>query len=220
LTEIVVIKALPLEQLIDWIKDWGYLAVFLGSLVEGESVILTASSMAYLGYLSIYKIMIVAFVGTVFADQMLYFIGRHYGPNIFERFSWLKKSAARAFNLLNRYDVWFIIGCRFVYGIRITSAIVIGTAQIPLKRFIPLNILSGFIWTIISCVGGYLLGDVMKDIFENFNLIQKYLFIGAGSLAVLIACFFVYRKYRYKKDLVSSGLSTQPVLDNIDKDVL
>jgi membrane protein DedA with SNARE-associated domain len=216
----VVIKALQLEQLIDWIKDWGYLAVFLGSLVEGESVILTASSMAYLGYLSLYKIMIVAFIGTVLADQMLYFVGRHYGPGIFDRFPRLKKSAARAFDLLNRYDIGFIIGCRFIYGIRITSAIVIGTAQIPLKRFIPLNILSGFIWTIVSCVGGYLLGDIMKDIFENFNLIQKYLFIGLGILGILIVCFFTYRKYKTKQAALKSVHSINPSSDTIQKEIL
>ena len=44
-----------MEHLIQWVKDWGYLAVFLGSMVEGESIILAASSMAYLGHLSLYK---------------------------------------------------------------------------------------------------------------------------------------------------------------------
>lgn len=203
-----------MENLIGWIKDWGYLAVFLGSLIEGESVILTASSMAYLGYLSLYKIMVVAFVGTVFADQMLFFVGRYYGSSIFDRFPRLQKSAARAFGLLNRYDVWFIIGCRFVYGIRITSAIVIGAAQISLKRFIPLNILSGLIWTVVSCVGGYLLGDVMKDILENFNLIQKYLFVVLGVVGVLAVCIFSYKKHKRKIVLVKLPVSEHQITDN------
>lgn len=203
-----------MEQLICWVKDWGYLAVFLGSLVEGESVILTASSMASLGYLSLYKIMIIAFIGTVLADQILYFVGRHYGPALFDRFPRLRKSADRAFRLLNKYDVGFIIGCRFVYGIRITSAIVIGTAQIPLKRFIPLNILSGFIWTIVSCVGGYLLGDLMKDILENFNQIQKYLFIGLGILGALIAGFIAYRKYRAKEKIVEVNFPEKTISEH------
>lgn len=192
-------KAVFLENFVQWVQDWGYIAVFLGSLVEGESVILTASSMAYLGYLSLYKIMIVAFIGTVLADQALFLLGRHYGPGIFDRFPKLKKSANRAFALLHRFDVWFIISCRFIYGIRITSAIVIGAAQIPLWRFIPLNLLSALIWTLVSCIGGYMLGDLMKDILDNFNLIQKYFFAGLGLTAVIIGSYVIWRRWRLKR---------------------
>lgn len=188
-----------MEQFIQWVQNWGYIAVFLGSMVEGESVILTASSMAYLGYLSLYKIMIVAFIGTVFADQMLYFLGRHYGPGIFDRFPKLKKSSNRAFALLHKFDVWFIIGCRFIYGIRVTSAIVIGAAQIPLWRFIPLNLLSALIWTLVSCIGGYMLGDVMEDVFKHFDLIQKYLFAGIGTIAAIVGLYVIWRRWRSKK---------------------
>lgn len=181
-----------------WVKDWGYVAVFLGSLVEGESVILTASSMAYFGYLSLYKVMVVAFFGTVIADQALYCVGRRYGHAIFDRFPRLKKSADRAFSLLHRFDVWFIIACRFIYGIRITSAVVIGAAGIPLGRFIPLNILSALIWTVVSCIGGYMLGDFMVDIFNNFHLVQKYLFIAIGLLGAAFTLYWFWRK-KYAK---------------------
>ncbi len=183
-----------MEYLAELVKDWGYWAVFFGSLVEGESVILTASSMAYFGYLSLYKVMVVAFSGTVIADQTLYFVGRHYGPNIFERFPRLQKSSQRAFSLLKRFDVGFIIACRFIYGIRVTSAVVIGAAQIPLRRFIPLNILSAVIWTVVSCIGGYMLGDFMLSLFDYFHHIQKYVFMGAGVLALIIIAFITYYK--------------------------
>ena len=188
-----------MEQFTQWVQNWGYGAVFLGSLVEGESVILIASSMAYLGHLSIYKIMIVAFTGTVIADQALFLLGRHYGPGIFDRFPKFKKPANRAFALLHRFDIWFIIGCRFVYGIRVTSAIVIGAAQIPLWRFIPLNILSAVIWTLVSCIGGYMLGDVMREILDHFALIQKYFFEVLGLISVVaMVGWFAWRWWRSK----------------------
>ena len=48
-----------------FIKNWGYFAVLLGALVEGESVILTSSALAAAGLLSIWKIMIIAFYITI-----------------------------------------------------------------------------------------------------------------------------------------------------------
>ncbi len=185
-----------MEQFIAFVQEWGYWAVFFGSLIEGESVILTASSMAFAGYLSLYKIMIIAFFGTLIADQALYALGRVYGPTIFERFPKLSKSSEKAFSLLHKYDVWFIIVSRFIYGIRITSAIVIGAAGISPKRYIPLNILSAIIWTLVSCISGYLLGDVMISIIENFETIQKYFFSGLLVVAVLIGIYTTWKRNR------------------------
>lgn len=164
-----------MEYIFSFIQKWGYVAVFLGSLVEGESVILTASSMAYLGHFSIYKIMVIAFFGTLIADQGLYMVGRRYGTGFLNRFTFLRVPAEKAFTLLKKYDTGFIIACRFIYGIRITSAIVIGASGILPSRFIPLNILSAFIWTVVSCLGGYFFGKLMMNFFENIEQVQKYI---------------------------------------------
>jgi len=53
----------------EFIETWGYFAVFLGSLVEGESVIFAAGFLAHEGYLSLPKIILVSFTGTLIADQ-------------------------------------------------------------------------------------------------------------------------------------------------------
>lgn len=185
-----------MEQFINFVQEWGYWAVFFGSLVEGESVILTASSMAAAGYLSLPKIMIIAFFGTLIADQVLYIVGRYYGPSVFEKFPRLIKSSDKAFKLLNKYDALFIIVSRFIYGIRITSAVVIGAGGVPPHRYIPLNFISAVIWTVVSCLGGYMLGDVMVSIIKNFELVQKYFFIGFFAFAILAAGFLGWRKKR------------------------
>ncbi|MBX9977531.1 MAG: hypothetical protein K2X98_04730, partial [Alphaproteobacteria bacterium] len=110
-----------LDYFVEFIKEWGYVAVLLGSMVEGESVILTASFLAHEGYFSITKIMGIAFLGTLFADQALYQVGYHYGPRFFDRFPSAKNRTQRAFDLLHKWDSWFILSCRFIYGIRIIS---------------------------------------------------------------------------------------------------
>lgn len=183
-----------MEKFIAFVQDWGYWAVFLGSLVEGESVILTASAMASQGYLSLPKIMIIAFFGTLFADQALFFVGRKYGPSLFERYPRLKLPSDKAFKLLHKMDSWFILSFRFIYGIRIVSPIVIGAAGISPQRFLPLNFISAIIWTIISCVGGYMLGDVMLNILENFHTYQKYFLMGVAGIACIIAGVFLGKK--------------------------
>ena len=163
-------------------------------MVEGESVILTASFLAYQGYLSITKIMIIAFFGTLFADQALYQVGYHYGPSFLERFPKVKNRSERAFALLHKWDVWYILVFRFIYGIRIISPIVIGTARVSPLRFIPLNFIAALIWTIISCGIGYLLGDAIERVIQNFHIIQKYIFFILIGIIVLIVSIFALIK--------------------------
>lgn len=184
-----------MEAFIEFVKNWGYIAVFLGAIVEGESVILTASAMAALGYLSIIKIMLIAFTTTTIVDQGLFFVGRHYGPSLFKRYPKFQQPAERAFRLLHKYDVLFILSFRFIYGIRTLSPVVIGAGGVSAKRFIPLNILSALIWTTVSCMGGYMLGNVMLDVLNNFHTFQKYL-IGIVALIVIIALAYWIIKRR------------------------
>ncbi len=166
-------------------------------MVEGESVILTASFLAYKGHLSIFKIMIVAFCGTLFADQALYHLGHYYGPDFLERFPKMKKRSTKAFKLLRKWDVWYILIFRFIYGIRIVSPIVIGTAGIPPWRFIPLNFISAVVWTIVSCGLGFLFGEIIEHVLHSFHLIQKYflfILIGIICLGILITAYLRRKK--------------------------
>ncbi|MDR3031484.1 MAG: VTT domain-containing protein, partial [Holosporales bacterium] len=146
------------------IKQWGYLAVFLGSIVEGESVLITASALAAFDYLSIYKVFLVAFLTTVFVDQILFLIGYKTGTDwLVNKFPKLNKARNKVFSLLNRMDIFFIFAFRFIYGIRTVSPLIIGSAKIKPLRFVYLNILSGLCWAFVGCFLGYTISDFVVD---------------------------------------------------------
>jgi membrane protein DedA with SNARE-associated domain len=147
----------------EFIETWGYIAVFLGSLIEGESVIFVAGFMAHEGYLSLSKIILVSFVGTLFADQGLYFVGRCYGNHFLEKFPSLKPRSIKAFDLLKRYDGLFILSFRFIYGIRIISPVVVGASGCAIKRFMILNFIAAATWSVLSCVGAYYFAHLIMD---------------------------------------------------------
>lgn len=141
-----------------FIQDWGYIALFLGSLIEGESIVLTVSSMCYFGKFSLPKVMMITFLGTLLADQILFYIGRFLGPKIFKTFPYLKEKSKKAFFLLNKYQIPFILSFRFIYGIRIISPIVVGISNVSSLKYSVLNLIAAFIWTILSCGLGYFIG--------------------------------------------------------------
>lgn len=185
-----------MDHIITFVENWGYVAVLLGSMIEGESVILTASFFAYKGILSLPKVMIIAFLGTLFADQALYFVGRHYGPNILKKKPGLQEKADKAFRLLHRWDIWFILSFRFIYGIRIISPIVIGASGLHPYKFTPLNLVAAIVWTILSCGGGYLLGETVEVIIENFHIVQNYILGFVGLIIIIIYLYFCLFRHK------------------------
>ena len=183
---------------------WAYGLLFLGSLVEGESFVLTAGFLSYKKFLSFPLIVAISFGASVFADQLIFFAGRHYGPKYIDKHPRLKKSADRAFTLLHKYNVWFILGFRFLYGIRTLSPFVIGASGISIKRFMILNIISGAFWAIISCSAGYLLGYFFADALEEgIQAAAHYQWMALGVLAgiiILIVAIVYLKRRRAQKD--------------------
>jgi len=174
----------------EFVQNWGYIAVFLGSLIEGESVIFIAGFFAHEGLLSLPKIIIVSFMGTLFADQILYFVGRLYGNPFIERFPSFRPRAERAFQLLRRYDNIFILIFRFIYGIRIISPVVIGASGVGVKRFLILNFIAAIIWSVGSCVTAYYFAHL---IMEELHLISKIIL---GLLIIGGGIWYGIRKWR------------------------
>lgn len=192
----------------DFVLQYGalfYLILLLGSFVEGETIVLTAGYFAYKGYLSLNLIILISFLGTLFADQLLFFVGRWYGPGLLERRPKLKAKSKRVFQLLHKYHTWYILGFRFVYGVRVASPLVIGAAGIAVRRFMILNFIAAVIWSVLSCLAGYLLGYFFADTIEiAIRKAIQFQKIAIASLILIIGVVsFVYylRKRRKKSDL-------------------
>jgi membrane protein DedA with SNARE-associated domain len=186
----------------EFIEKYGYFAVFLGSLIEGESVILTAGVLAQKGYLSLWGIMLVAFMGTLLADQFLFHVGRLHGNRLLARWPSLESKASRALNLLRTYNTFYILSFRFIYGIRIISPIIIGMSGVTTKRFSFLNVIAAAVWSVLSCLAGYALGKggaTLWDSVKGFGLERVWWGLAVIIFAIALIWVVKKRSFRIKK---------------------
>lgn len=199
-------------------ETWGYLIVFLGSIIEGESIIIPACIFSYNGHLDITKIMMIAFTGTLIADQSLYYVGRYYGRSIINRFPRFQKPSQRAFKLLHQWDYKFILSFRFIYGIRMISPIVVGAAHYPPGRYAVLNFIAAIVWTIGSCSLGYFLGSVIEVI--GYVIVEKYMFRFSLLLLLIVLTvgYFAWKKLHHHDDEPKEDESKKPTNEEIDYD--
>jgi membrane protein DedA with SNARE-associated domain len=109
---------------------------------------------------------------------------------VINRFPSLKPRADRAFRLLHRYDNIFILSFRFIYGIRISSPVIIGASGVGVKRFVLLNFIAALIWSVSSCVVAYYFADLIMD---KFHLLPKIILVLA---AVGVGAWYGVYKWR------------------------
>lgn len=157
-----------LKSFVILLGNHAYLYTFLGAMIEGETIILTISSLAYHGNFNIFYITLLAFTGTLIADQFCFYIGRISG-NFILRFEYIRKKSELIFEKIYKHQNSFILTFRFIYGIRIISPFIIGMAKISIARFTILNAISAVIWAITSCGIGYTIGACSSSICQNHS---------------------------------------------------
>ena len=146
----------------DLIARFGYFAVFVGSFLEGETVLALAGLAAQHGYLSFVAVIAVGAAGGFLGDQLFFFIGRRYGERILARFPAVAAKAPRVRMLLQRWDMAAVILIRFIYGLRIAGPIVIGSCGISAWRLALLNLAGALIWAPLIAGIGYLGGEAIE----------------------------------------------------------
>lgn len=181
---------MPMENLI---ADYGYLAILVGTFLEGETVLVLGAVAAQLGYLELAGVMAAGFAGTVIGDQLYFFLGRRHGQAALRRYPHWQARADRVFVLLQRYGAGLIVGYRFLYGLRTVAAFVIGTSPIGTAKFIVFSVAGALIWTLTVAGAGYLFGQAIELVIGD---IKRYELAVLGTIAALATVVWLIYLYR------------------------
>jgi membrane protein DedA with SNARE-associated domain len=183
------------------IAEYGYLAVFIGASLEGETVLMLAGFAAHEGYLSFPLLAIVGALGGALSDTLFFMIGRRYGSRLLIRFPKLQPAAVRVSTLLQRYPSGLIIGVRFMYGLRIAGPIAIGMSDVPVSRFIFFNLIGAAIWALLVAGVGYVFGQSLEWLFADIKRYEEGALLTLIALALLVAVLrFVRRRMKASAD--------------------
>ena len=119
---------------------------------------LVAGALAHEGYLSLPIVMLCSFAGSLAGDEAEYYAGRRYGRAFMAAHPRLNRAGLRIHALLTRYDALFMLGFRFMYGVRIVTPLLLALEGVPPGRFLLYNTVGALIWAILASMAGYGLG--------------------------------------------------------------
>jgi membrane protein DedA with SNARE-associated domain len=185
-----------MENLRYLVENYGYLAILIGTFLEGESILVLGGIAAHMGILQVEWVILCAFCGSTFGDQLYFFIGRRWGNSIIARWPAWRARMDRVHKLIEKWHSWIILLFRFWYGLRNITPIALGMSEVKTSLFVTLNIIGAFIWAVSVAMGGYLFGAVMETVLGDIKKYQMYLLIGAAvaGLAVWIVSLIVRKK--------------------------
>ncbi len=172
------------------IADLGYVAIFIGSYFEGETVLALGGVAAAHGYLSFWAVLVTAIAGGFLGDQTCFFLGRCYGPHLLERYPSLAAKAPRVQALVRRWDAGAVVLLRFCYGLRIAGPIVIGSCGISPWRLALFNFIGVLLWAPLVAAIGFFAWQAVEHWLGRFRHLQIVLLmmvLAAATLAWLVA---------------------------------
>jgi membrane protein DedA with SNARE-associated domain len=176
------------------LERFGYLAVFVGTFLEGEAILVMAGFFAERGHLSIFKVGIVGFAGAYVGHLFWFWLGRVHGVRLLDRFPRMKQHFGKGIRMFERYGAAAIIATQWLYGLRITCAVIVGISRVSVLKFLVYEAISCAIWAVIIAAGGYYFGAAVERVLGRAANVEKW-----GLLAIVLIAVGVWLWHRRKE---------------------
>ena len=176
------------------VQQYGYPIVLLGTLFEGQPVMLFGGFAAHRGYLELVPWVILAgAVGNFLGFQAWFLVGRKFGRPLIDRRPQWAARIEKVQDWLGRFESMLIIAIRFMPGFDTVGTVAIGMSRVSTERFTLLNALGALLWAATLALAGYLLGNLLQAILGDLRPVEKPLLIG---IVILTVGWVVYRHGR------------------------
>ncbi len=188
---------------------WFYLLAFIWTFLEGETIVVFAGFAAAQGVLDPFLVVAATGLGSFVGDQSWFWVGRHFGSKLLDRFPRWHTGVESALRWLERYNTGFILSFRFIYGVRNFSSFAMGMSAVRSRRFLALNFLAAALWAASFVALGYFLGHafraVLGDLARSLSLVMLGVFVIVAWGLGLMHRFQRRRRPRVSSELLKSS---------------
>lgn len=185
-----------LSQIISITQHYGYVIVFIGTILAGDLVVIAAAFLASLNLLNIYVVMFLGLTGIMLSDSFWYFIGYKFGAvfngaghRLLPR--WLSLIIGRLQERFSFRLPRLLLLSKLIYGTRMITLIFIGKEKMPYNKFFYYNFIGSVYWLMIMVIIGYLAG-ISWHYLENYKIYSRW--AALSVLAVFLLGRLLSRK--------------------------
>lgn len=180
------------------LERFGYLAVFLGTFLEGEAILVIAGFFVERGRMAAVPVTIIGFLGAYLGHLFWFWLGRKHGVRLLDRYPSMQRHFGHSIRMFERYGVAAIIVTQWIYGLRITCAVVVGISKISLIKFLLYEALSCIIWAIGVTALGYYFGAAVQTLLGRYEHAEKW---GLLVIVLTVIVFWLWHRRRERNAL-------------------
>jgi membrane protein DedA with SNARE-associated domain len=209
----------------DKLGKWTYLLVgalafletgaFVGLIAPGEFTILVGGVVAGQGTIDVMALIAIVWTCAVAGDLTSYYMGRRLGRGFLEkhgpRVKITHERLEQVEGFFERHGGKAILIGRFVGLVRAIAPFLAGSSRVPLRRFIPYDVVGAGIWGTTFVLLGYIF-------WQSFDKVANYAEKGALALGVVISLAFgIYAAVKWlrvedNRDKALQWIEAQPLL--------
>ncbi len=193
-------------QLVDLVKTFGYLGVFIMTFVEStfipipsEVTLIPAGFLVSQQHMNFFVVLLASVAGTIGGSLFNYWVASHFGRIILLRFGkyfFINEKKLKSIEFFfERHGAISTFSGRLLPGIKHFISFPAGLGRMNIRLFIIYTTAGGLIWNSTLLTLGYLIG-------ENETLIKKY--IKHVNLTIIIVLSIIALIYYWRNKKKSS----------------
>jgi membrane protein DedA with SNARE-associated domain len=179
--------------------DYGYPLLFAANLVEGFGIPMPGQALLMAGAvlggrvgMNIWTVCAVTWLATLTGNIIGYLIGCRGGTHLLDRFRANSRHVQRVDDFYRRYGVPFVVGSRFVDGLRQLTSLVAGSMKMPWWSFFWSTAAGATLWVGLWGLGLYYLDQHLHGLLHAVHHVRPYMVI----LSMLLFGLLLYYLFK------------------------
>lgn len=184
------------HTLLVWLEHSKYFLLYIGAFTEGPAVMMTGGFLFRTGYVGFWPMYLSLVLGDFTSDFTYYLIGRFGTRHLIYKYGHFVGITPELIEKVEgrflKYHQKILIISKMTMGLGMATAtlVVSGLFKVPVKNFVIINILGGFVWTGFVVFLGYYFGDIYTQISGPMKIV---------FICVVITTFILLVRYVNKR---------------------
>jgi membrane protein DedA with SNARE-associated domain len=176
------------------LQTYGYLAIFLLAVVEGEAALVGAAWLAHRGEVPYYEGLAAAFAGSWLTGEALYFVTLHGGRNWFARKAESNPRVARVEGWVRGRGRLLVFFSRFLWGFRPWIPPACALCGMGWKTFTFFNFVGAIFWIAFFSPICWYFGQSLQAVLESPTSKRDLMIVLFGIGLAVAAAMWVRRR--------------------------
>ena len=178
------------------LATYGYWAIFIGCLLEGETILILGGMAAHQHVLKLLPVIGYASLAGLLGDQLLFWAGRYFGERLLPRLHKQQAAIDKVTSSIQHHPTVSIFSVRFLYGMRLVGPMVIGASKVSPLKFACINLVGAVVWATLFASAGYWAGEFLQRVLGDLKPYRLPIALGVVALVVAVG---LIRHFRAKR---------------------